>query len=94
MFLPIDVESVSFVTPGESWGNTSSTGDAYRAVDETIAFGVTFSNVTGVVFPFGNYSYWDWYAGQLTGSDFANFDERPFWFRVSAQVARLASPLL
>jgi hypothetical protein len=76
-WMPVDVDSVSFVTPGMSWGDSSSVGSEYRPVNETIDFGVTFTNVTGIVFPFGSYSYWDWFDGQYYGSDFATFDERP-----------------
>ncbi|MHA2083996.1 MAG: hypothetical protein ACXABD_09595, partial [Candidatus Thorarchaeota archaeon] len=76
-WMPMDLDSVSFITPGMAWGNSSSTGLDYRSVDETITFGVSFNNVTGQVFPFGAFSYWDWYAGQYYGSDFATFNERP-----------------
>jgi len=76
-WMPVDVESVSFTTPGEGWGNFATTGSEYRGVNETIDFGVTFSNVTGVVYPFGERSYFDWYEGTISGSDFADFDERP-----------------
>jgi len=76
-WMPVDVESVSFITPGEAWGNPNTTDSEYRAVDETIDFGVSFANVTGVVYPFGERSYFDWYDGVLTGSDFTDFDERP-----------------
>lgn len=76
-WMPIDVDSVSFVTPGEAFGNYNSTDTIYVGVNDTIDFGVTFTDVTGMVFPFGEYSYWDWYDGQYYGSDFASFDERP-----------------
>jgi len=76
-WMPIDVESVNFTTPGEAWGNFNATDMEYRAVNETIDFGVTFNNVTGEVYPFGLRSYFDWYEGQYTGSDFEDFDERP-----------------
>ncbi|TFG33544.1 hypothetical protein EU527_08010 [Candidatus Thorarchaeota archaeon] len=76
-WMPIDVQSVSFVTPGEAFGNFNPTDTIYVGVNDTVDFGVTFTNVTGIVFPFGVYSYWDWYVGQYSGSDFANFDERP-----------------
>ncbi|MBD3404798.1 MAG: hypothetical protein GF411_01525 [Candidatus Lokiarchaeota archaeon] len=76
-WMPVDVESVSFVRPGEAWSNSSDTGEAYRPVNETITFGVTFNNVSGVVFPFGDYSYWDWYQGQYYNTDLNSFDSRP-----------------
>jgi hypothetical protein len=76
-WMPVDVDSVSFVTPGVAWGDNSTAGSEYRPVNETIDFGVSFTNVTGIVFPFGEFSYWDWYVGQYHGSDFNSFDERP-----------------
>ncbi len=76
-WMPINVESVNFTTPGKAWGNFNATDMEYRAVNETIDFGVTFNNVTGEVYPFGLRSYFDWYEGQYTGSDFVDFDERP-----------------
>lgn len=76
-WMPIDVGSVTFTTPGEGWGNFNGTDSEYRAVDETIDFGVTFNNVNGQVFPFGVKSYFDWFEGSYYGSDFESFDERP-----------------
>ncbi|MFW9795458.1 MAG: hypothetical protein ACFFE2_00360 [Candidatus Thorarchaeota archaeon] len=76
-WMPINVESVSFTTPGEAWGNLNTTDSEYRSVDETIDFGVTFNNVTGEVYPFGVRSYFDWYEDAYYGSDFVDFDERP-----------------
>ncbi|MFW9892107.1 MAG: hypothetical protein ACFFFO_07895 [Candidatus Thorarchaeota archaeon] len=76
-WMPIDVESVNFTTPGEGWGNYNPTDSEYRAVNETIDFGVSFYNVTGEVYPFGVRSYFDWYEGAYYGSDFVEFDERP-----------------
>ncbi|MHA2152069.1 MAG: hypothetical protein ACXAAQ_08815, partial [Candidatus Thorarchaeota archaeon] len=76
-WMPIDVESVSFTTPGEGWGNLNAADSEYRPVNETIDFGVTFNNVTGQVYPFGVRSYFDWYEDAYYGSDFSDFDERP-----------------
>ncbi|MHA2002722.1 MAG: hypothetical protein ACW960_01340, partial [Candidatus Thorarchaeota archaeon] len=76
-WMPASVDSVNFTTPGEAWGNPNATDIEYRAVDETIDFGVAFYNVSGEVFPFGEWSYWDWYDGQYHGSDFSSFTERP-----------------
>ncbi|MBN2229103.1 MAG: hypothetical protein JW779_05875 [Candidatus Thorarchaeota archaeon] len=76
-WMPVDVDSVNFTTPGEAFGNFNPTDTIYVDVTDTIDFGVTFDNVTGMVFPFGEYSYWDWYSGQYYGSDFASFNERP-----------------
>ncbi|NHI90082.1 MAG: hypothetical protein EAX87_11215, partial [Candidatus Thorarchaeota archaeon] len=76
-WMPVDVETVSFVTPGVGWGNPNTTDSEYRHVDETIDFGVTFNNVTGQVYPFGVKTYFDWYEDAYYGSDFRDFDERP-----------------
>ncbi|MHA1247251.1 MAG: Ig-like domain repeat protein [Candidatus Thorarchaeota archaeon] len=71
-WLPQKFEGVTFTTP-----NGSAVGDAYWNLTDTVPFGVTFENITGMVFPFGSYSYFDWYQGPMAGSDFAMFDERP-----------------
>lgn len=76
-WMPIDVDSVNFTTPGEGWGNNNPTDSEYRALNETIDFGVTFENITGEVYPFGVRSYFDWYETAYYGSDFESFDERP-----------------
>jgi hypothetical protein len=76
-WMPVDVESVTFITPGEGWGNLNLTDSEYRSVNETIDFGVAFNNVTGEVYPFGDRTYFDWYEDAYYGSDFKDFDERP-----------------
>ncbi|MFW9817500.1 MAG: hypothetical protein ACFFEW_16380 [Candidatus Thorarchaeota archaeon] len=76
-WMPVDVESVSFTTPGEAWGNYNTTDSEYRPVGETIDFGVSFANVTGEVYPFGERTYFDWYEDAYYGSDFSDFEERP-----------------
>jgi hypothetical protein len=76
-WMPIQVTSANFTTPGESWGNLNDNDTEYRSVNETIPFGVSFENISGIVYPFGEWSCWDWYDGQYFGSDFARFDERP-----------------
>ncbi len=70
-WLPTSFEGVTFTTP-----NSSLTGDAIWDVNASIPFGVMFNNVSGTAFPFGSYSYWDWYTGSLSG-DFATFEDRP-----------------
>ncbi|MHA2135338.1 MAG: hypothetical protein ACW99J_15875, partial [Candidatus Thorarchaeota archaeon] len=71
-WLPLSVDSVQFTTP-----NSTTSGDENWPANMTVPFGVEFQNVSGTVFPFGDFSYWDWYMGQYYGSDFASFDERP-----------------
>ncbi|MFW9836083.1 MAG: hypothetical protein ACFFE7_01080 [Candidatus Thorarchaeota archaeon] len=76
-FIPDSVGSVSFVTPGMSFGVTDASGHLLVGVEDEITWGVTFSDINGTVFPFNAYAYWDWYGGVVTGSDLKTFDERP-----------------
>lgn len=81
-WMPESVDSVTFTTPGLAWGNPNTTDMEYRDVNETIDFGVSFANVSGMVFPFGVYSYFDWYDGQYYGSDLSSFEDRPTYAAV------------
>ncbi|MHA2373241.1 MAG: hypothetical protein ACXAEB_09495 [Candidatus Thorarchaeota archaeon] len=74
--IPDSVESVSFVTPGEAYGNTNPTDQMFLNITDEVTWGVSFNNVNGTVFPF-LYGYWGWYDSILTGADFRTFDERP-----------------
>ena len=76
-FIPDSVESVSFVTPGESYGNFDESGSMLLRLEDEVVWGVAFNNVNGTTFPFNAYAYWDWYGGVVTGSDLRTFDERP-----------------
>ncbi|MHA1851556.1 MAG: hypothetical protein ACTSW8_09920 [Candidatus Thorarchaeota archaeon] len=76
-FIPDSVESVSFVTPGESYGNLDESGALLLGLEDEVTWGVIFHDVNGTTFPFNSYAYWDWYGGVVTGSDLRTFDERP-----------------
>jgi hypothetical protein len=76
-FIPESVGSVSFVTPGMSFGNTDPSGSLLAGVEDEIVWGVTFTDVNGTTYPFNNYAYWDWYGGVVSGSDMRTFDEKP-----------------
>jgi len=76
-FIPDSVESVSFVKPGESYGNLDESGSLLLGLEDEVTWGVTFHDVNGTTFPFNTYAYWDWYSGVVTGSDLRTFDERP-----------------
>lgn len=76
-FIPDNAESVSFVTPGEAFGNYDSSGQIVAGVEDEISWGVTFTHINGTTFPFNSYAYWDWYDGLMTGTDLRTFDERP-----------------
>ncbi len=71
-WIPSGIDAISFTRP-----NSSLSGDEYWPVNASVPFGVSFQNVSGTVFPFGEFSYWDWYMGQYTNSSFSSFDERP-----------------
>ncbi|MHA1770032.1 MAG: hypothetical protein ACTSYL_03830 [Candidatus Thorarchaeota archaeon] len=75
--IPDSVESVSFVTPGEAYGDLNASGWLHLNLTEEVTWGVTFHNVNGTVFPFTQFGYWGWYDGVVTGSDMRTFDERP-----------------
>ncbi len=75
--IPDSVDAVDFVTPGYGYGDYNDTGHLHLNLTDEVTWGVTFFNVTGTVFPFSQYGYWDWYAGVVTGSDLRTFDERP-----------------
>ncbi len=74
-FIPDGVDGVSFVLPGEAYGNYNLTGHLTLNVNDSLTFGITYYNVSGTFFPFG-YGYWDWYSGMVE-SDMLTFDERP-----------------
>jgi len=76
-FIPDSVESVSFVTPGESYDILDESGSMLLGLEDEVVWGVTFNDVNGTTFPFNAYAYWDWYGGVVTGSDLRTFDERP-----------------
>jgi hypothetical protein len=76
-FIPDSVASVSFVTPGEAYGNLDESGSILLGLEDEVTWGVSFHDVNGTTFPFNTYAYWDWYDGVVTGSDLRTFDERP-----------------
>ncbi len=75
--IPDNVESVSFVTPGEAYGNYNQSDSIFLNITDEVTWGVTFSNVNGTVFPFTLNGYWGWYDEVASGSDMRTFDERP-----------------
>ena len=79
-FVPEDVVSVNFVTPGEAFGNTNATGNIVVPLNSTVSFGVSYENVTGTLFPFKeDRSMWGWWDGMVHGADFdePNFMNKP-----------------
>jgi len=80
--LPDSVDNVSFVTPGEAYGDFNATDEIRLNLTDEVTWGVTFYGVNGTVFPFTDYGYWDWYDGVVTGTDLRTFDERPSKVRI------------
>jgi hypothetical protein len=79
-FMPTNVGNITFVTPGEAFGNTNSTDDMIVSGNETITFGVTYDDVNGTLFPFNEErSMWGWWDGMVHGADFEapDFSKRP-----------------
>jgi len=79
-FMPENISAVSFVSPGEAFGNMNATGQMVVPLDAIITFGVAFENVTGTLFPYKeDRSMWGWWDGVVYGADFEepNFMNKP-----------------
>ncbi len=80
-FIPETIGNVTFMTPGESFGNRNASDTMLVGPSERVTFGVTYTNVNGTIFPFagGERSMWGWYDSIVYGADFTspNFNEKP-----------------
>jgi hypothetical protein len=79
-FVPENISTIRFVTPGEAFGNMNATGEIVVPLNETITFGVAFENITGTLFPYKeDRSMWGWWERVVYGADFEepNFMTRP-----------------
>jgi len=79
-FMPRSIGNITFVTPGEAFGNMSATGSMIVPLNATITFGVTFDNVNGTLFPYSEKrSMWNWWDRAVYGADFnvPNFMNKP-----------------
>ncbi len=79
-FMPKSVENVSFVTPGEAFGNFASSGSMVLPLDSIVNFGVVYKDVNGTIFPYSTQrSMWGWWDSPIHGSDFnsPDFNTRP-----------------
>ncbi|OLS26682.1 MAG: hypothetical protein HeimC3_07840 [Candidatus Heimdallarchaeota archaeon LC_3] len=87
-FIPNDIESLVFTSPGIAFDNAHDSGNIILSGDDpdfdtTIDFGIQFVNVTGKTYPvitdvFGNWaSYWDWHSTGITGTGYNGFAYRP-----------------
>jgi hypothetical protein len=70
-FMPKTVGNVSFVTPGQAYGNMATSGNMTLALGQKIDFGVAYDNVNGTLFPYStDRSMWGWWDQPIYGSDF------------------------
>jgi hypothetical protein len=79
--MPKTVGNVTFLTPGESFGNMNASDTMLVGSNESVTFGVKYEDVNGTIFPYegGRRSMWGWYDSMVYGADFAspNFNEKP-----------------
>jgi hypothetical protein len=97
-FMPKNVGNITFLTPGEAFGDMNATGEMIVSKNETVTFGVTYNDVNGTLFPFSEErSMWGWWDGMIHGADFdapdfmkkpteSNVDEMSFAIHFSANV--------
>jgi len=79
-FMPENIGNITFVTPGEAFGNTNATDSMIVSKNATITFGVSCDSVNGTLFPFSEErSMWGWWDRPIFGADFdaPNFMNRP-----------------
>jgi len=79
-FMPKNIGNITFVTPGEAFGNTNATDSMIVSKNTTITFGVSFEGVNGTLFPYmEERSMWGWWDKPIFGADFnvPNFMIRP-----------------
>ena len=70
-FMPKSVGNVTFVTPGQAFGDMSASGSMVLPLDSKIDFGVTYTDVNGTLFPYDSQrSMWGWWDRPIYGSDF------------------------
>jgi len=79
-FMPKSVGNITFVTPGEAFGNANATGDMVVPGNETVTFGFTCSEINGTLFPHSEQrSMWGWWDKMIHGADFdaPDFTKKP-----------------
>jgi hypothetical protein len=70
-FMPKNVGDVSFVTPGEAFGDHNASGSMTLPLNSQLDFGVTYTDVNGTLFPYNEQrSMWGWWDKPIYGSDF------------------------
>lgn len=79
-FMPKNIGNITFVTPGEAFGNANATDDMIVPLNSTVSFGVSFDDVNGTLFPYSeDRSMWGWWDRPIYGADFQapNFMNKP-----------------
>jgi hypothetical protein len=79
-FMPDNVGNITFLTPGQKFGNLNSSGSMILPLDATIDFGVSYDDVNGTIFPYSDQrSMWGWWDSPVFGADFEapNFMNKP-----------------
>jgi hypothetical protein len=79
-FMPTSVQNISFVTPGQAFGNSDPSGSMVVPLNSIINFGVVYQDVNGTLFPYSDQrSMWGWWDRPIYGSDFnsPDFNNRP-----------------
>ena len=70
-FMPKTVGNLTFVTPGQGFGNMNASGSMWVPLNSNIDFGVAYNSVNGTLFPYNNQrSMWGWWDSSIYGSDF------------------------
>ncbi len=70
-FMPKNVGNVSFVTPGEAFGDYNASGSMMLPLNSKVDFGVTYTDVNGTFFPYNEQrSMWGWWDRPIYGADF------------------------
>ena len=70
-FMPKSVGNVTFVTPGQAYGNLDASGSMILPLDANIDFGVAYTDVNGTLFPYdAQRSMWGWWDRPIYGQDF------------------------
>jgi hypothetical protein len=72
-FMPDQVGTIGFTTPGEAYDITDDYGVIRLGLTDSIEYGVSFTNVNGTLFPYDDtqpQDMWGWWDGMVYGADF------------------------
>jgi hypothetical protein len=79
-FMPKSVQNISFVSPGQAFGNSDPSGSMTVPLNAIVDFGVAYKDVNGTLFPYSDQrSMWGWWDKPIFGADFnsPDFNNRP-----------------